>query len=215
MSYSPPPYGGPTAKKSTNPLVWVFVAIGAFCCIAIIGFGAMGYGVYNGTKDMFPCMFTSSILGQSMRDYVKEQGKFPPADKWQTEIAPYYDKAKTKFQEEMKDAPKMIKNWGDIADIHQPVGCNTQGKKTYFVYNSEMAGKKLGDIADPDTTAMFFEDDNSPVMNAARKYEPKPFREAPRLMGSPRGWYVVLVNGETSTTDDKGKQHSVDVRTGN
>ncbi len=213
MSHTPPPYSGPVTRKSTNPLVWVFVALGAFCCIAIIGFGAMGYGVYNGTKDMLPCLFTSDLLGRSMNEYVKEKGKFPPTANWQTEIAPYYEKAATDFKADMGNAPGPLKQWGNVADINQPLACNKKGTETFLIYNSEVAGKKIEDV-DADTTALIFEDDKGGSMNEARKFERKPFGTSPKLMGSPRGWYVLLANGKMEVVDDKGKRQVVNLETG-
>lgn len=214
MTYTPPPYGEAPRKKGTNPLVWIFVALGAFCCIAIIAFVGMGAAVFNQGKDMFPCIFTISTLNKSMKEYVQDKGKFPDADKWQSELAPYYNKSSKSFKDEMKDAPGPLKGMGDVADISMPVACNTSGTKTFISYNSEIAGKEMKDITDKDDTAMFYEDLVEKI-NASAPFKPKDFKDSPRMMGQPRGWYVVVVSGDMQTVDEKGKKHNVDISTGN
>jgi len=214
MTYAPPPYGEAPRKKGTNPLVWIFVAIGAFCCIAIIAGGGMIAAIFNQGKDLFPCVFTLTTLDKSMDDYIKDKGKYPDADKWQTELEPYYAKTAKSFKDEMKDAPGPLKGMGDVASISGPMACNSSGTKTFISYNSEIAGKKKADITDPDDTAMFFEDLVEKV-NASAPFKPKDFNDSPRMMGQPRGWYVWVVSGYMQTVDEKGRKKNVDISTGN
>lgn len=189
------------------------MAIGAFCCIAIIAVGGMTAAVMNQVKDMTPCMFTNSFLASSLEEYVKEKGKYPPADKWQSELAPYYEKSAEKMREEMKDAPGMIKDWGNVASISGPMACQLSGTKTFISYNQEISGKATADVKDPKTIAFF--EDTVEKMNASAVYKPKNFKDSPRMMGQPRGWYVVSVEGRALMVDEKGDTVEVDMKTGN
>ncbi len=201
---------GVPKKQSTNPLVWIFVALGAFCCIAIIAFGAMTATVFNQTKDMFPCMFSLATLDKAMDEYVKEKGVFPPADSWQDELAPYYTKHSTSMKDELKDAPGPMKDWGNVTDISGDFKCSTTGVNTYIAYNPEIAGKKLSDLKDPADTVMFFET-TSTGRNIAEPFKEKDFKDSPKMMGQPRGWYRMGTDGEMVVTDQSGKKTKVDI----
>lgn len=210
MTYAPPPGMGVPQKKGTNPLVWIFVALGAFCCIGIIAFGAMTATVFNQTKGMFPCIFSLATLNKSMDAYVKEKGVFPPAENWQDELAPYYSKNSDDMKNELKDAPMGIDEWANVADINGDFSCNTSGTKTFIAYNPDIAGKKVTDIADPAATVMFFETTTT-GRNINETYAEKDFSTSPKLMGQPRGWYQMTADGEMVTVDQKGKKTKVDI----
>ncbi len=197
-------------KKGTNPLIWIFVALGAFCCIGIIAFGGMTMAVMNQTKNLMPCMFTMSTLNRSMSEYVKEKNKYPSAATWQDDLAPYYTKEKTNFADEFKDAPGPFKDWGDIADINAEMECNTSGApSTVIAFNPELSGKKPADFKDPDTI-MFFETPKT-GRNVAAKPEALKFKDAPKMMGSPRGWYQMNIDGDMVVVDEKGEIKHVDI----
>lgn len=213
MAY-PPPYQPARPKSGTNPLVWVLVAIGAFCCVAVIGFGAMTFTTMKQVGNMMPCMFTASAAQKSLLEYEKEKGKFPPADKWQSEIAPYYEKHRDDNSKEMKDAPMGMDKWANTADITKPLACNTEGMETFLVYNPDVAGKKASDFENPDETVMLYED-TAKALNAAAPYKERPLKESPRMMGQPRGWYVLHVSGDLEmTSKTKGRRVKVDIESG-
>ncbi len=172
----------------------------------------MTAAVFNQTKNLIPCMFTMSTLNKSMEDYVKEKGKYPSAEKWQDELAPYYTKASKEFTEEFKDAPGPMKDWGNIADINASLDCNTSSSpKTVLAFNPEISGKKPADIKDVDTI-MFFETTSS-GRNIAEKPTARKFADSPKMMGSPRGWYQMNMDGEMVVVDDTGKVKHVDIST--
>jgi hypothetical protein len=211
MTYNAPPGMG-APKKGANPLIWIFVALGAFCCIGIIAFGGMSMAVLNQTKNLMPCMFSMATLNKSMEDYVKEKGTYPPAATWQDELAPYYEKQSKSFTEEFKNAPGPVKDWGDIADINAELGCNTSGTpKTSLAFNPDLAGKKPTDIKDSDTI-MFFET-TSTGRNISEKPVERKFKDAPKMMGSPRGWYQMNTEGRMVVVDENGKIKHVDINT--
>jgi len=169
--------------------------------------------VMNQTKNLMPCMFSLSNLSSSMDDYLKEKGKYPPAATWQDELAPYYAASSKKFTDEFKDAPGPLKDWGNIADINADLECNSSSSpKTFLAYNPELAGKKPADIKDVDTI-LFFET-TSTGRNIAEKPAERKFADSPKMMGSPRGWYQMNLEGDMVVVDEKGKIQHVDISTG-
>ncbi|MCA0362047.1 MAG: hypothetical protein LCH41_13470 [Armatimonadetes bacterium] len=199
MSYTPPPYA--PQKKGTNPLVWVFVALGAFCCIAVIGFGAMATTVFRQVGGVMPCMMTMSIAQNALLEYEKEKGAFPAAATWQTDITEIYNREAKKITEEVKDVPGMG-GMMSPQDISKELLCSTENPKTYLVYNSEIAGKKLADIAKPDQTILFFEAKEGGI-NAARPFEKLDPKDSPKMMGESRGWNVAYADGEVEFQNGK------------
>lgn len=169
--------------------------------------------VMNQTKDMFPCIFSLSTLQASMDEYVKEKGVFPTAANWQDELAPYYTKKADEFKEDFKDAPGPLQNWGNVADINGNFECNTGTPKTFISINPDISGKKLADIADQGNTVMFFETTTT-GRNIAESFAEKDFKTSPKMMGQPRGWYQMMVDGDMNVIDEKGKKTKVDISSG-
>ncbi|MFM9872586.1 MAG: hypothetical protein ACKVQS_03855 [Fimbriimonadaceae bacterium] len=168
--------------------------------------------VLNQTKNLMPCMFSMMTLNKSMEDYVKEKGKYPASEKWQDELEPFYTKASKEFSAEFKDAPGPMKDWGNIADIKSNLDCNSIGTPaTFLAYNPDLAGKKPTDIKDSDT--ILFLETTTTGRNLAEKPVARKFMDSPKMMGSPRGWYQMNINGEMVVVDEKGKVKHVNIQT--
>lgn len=211
MSYTPPPYAPP--KKGTNPLVWVFVALGAFCCIAVIGFGAMTATVAGQVGNVMPCMMTMSLTQNSILAYEKENGKFPAADSWQDDISEIYNKRASQITSEVKDAPLGMDKMMKPRDINGELLCNDQNPKTYLVYNSEIAGKKLADLKDASNTVLFFETTKG-GKNVSSPYVKQEPKDSPKMMGQPRGWNIAYADGMVEFADGgKSQRQRIDFGT--
>lgn len=214
MTYAAPPGMAPR-KQGTNPLVWILVAFAAFCCVGIIAFGAMTFAVMGQVKDLTPCIFTLDTLDRSLKDYVADKGAYPSADKWQDELAPYYDKHYKDHVKEMQDVPGPMKGFAEMADIKAELSCNSKtSPKTFIAFNPDVAGKKRTDFTDPSKVIVFFET-TSTGRNITEKFVARDFKDSPRMMGEPRGWYEMDLEGQMVVTDKRGKTKRVNIETNN
>lgn len=195
--------------------MWILVAFGAFCCVGIVAFGAMTWAVMGQVKDLTPCIFTLETLNQSLRDYVDEKGTYPSAEKWQDELTPYYQKHYKSHMKEMEDVPGPMKGFASMADITGDLSCNSKNSpKTFIALNAEVAGKKRADFKDPSETIVFFES-TSEGRNITEKYVKKDIKDSPKMMGEPRGWYQINLDGNMVVTDKHGKVKKVNIDTSN
>jgi hypothetical protein len=204
----------PGRSNSGNPLLWIFVALAAFCCIGVIACGGMGWSAFNQGKDMLPCMLTMNATSKGIREYVKEKGVYPKAESWQDDIAPYYTKATEELTKEMNSdssSPDWLKDMIAVADIKKELTCNEKGSpKTFLAYNSELGGKKAEDIKDKSETIMIFEIPET-GRNLSKKYAPLPIKDSPKMFGQPRGWQLVDAEGKAFIVDATGKRTKVDI----
>ena len=207
MPETPPPYGMPP-KKSGNPLIWVFVAIVAFCCLAVIGGGALIFATARQGGAMLPCMMTTSAALNGITKYAEEKGTYPDADKWQEQISPYYLEAQKKmqaeFEKEGKDVPFGIDKWFRMSDITAPLACSEDGVKTWLSYNSDVSGKKVEDIKEPGKTVVLFES-TVEKLNASAPYKKMDSKGSPKVMGQNRGWWLGYADGEIGSTEENSK----------
>jgi hypothetical protein len=138
------------------------------------------------------------MMPSAIEQYAKEHdGKLPMADKWNDTVRPYYSKI-TKNRKELGPMK--------IMDANSEWGCQEASGKTGMVFNSEVAGKKLDDIADKSTVLLF--ESTKTGKNLAEKYVPLPFDKSPLAFDTKdhRGWIIVTVARQMYFLDKDGKR---------
>lgn len=188
---APPPYMPPVKKRNTGLIVGLIIGGVLLCCIGPIAliFGG-GLFLFNKGKEIAQCQFAFEDLRDSMRSYAAEHnGKLPPAANWQDEIAPYYEKtiATSRSSEERQMIGVMPSSgvWG----------CGDgSGGKTGIAYNDDVAGKELTKVETSADIVLF--EIRQATQNAHSKYAKQSDANAPKIFGSPRGWFLVRMTGK-------------------
>lgn len=202
------PYQPP--RKQTNPLVWVFVALAAVCCLCIFGVVGMGWTTFNQVGKMIPCTMTLTAAQKAMDLYVAEKGAYPAADKWQTELSPYYEEARAELSKEFDDAPGPMKDWGATADITAPLTCDAGPPETFILFNSKLSGVKEKDVKDRSTTVVLFESDVK-KMNGNQVYKERPITESPKMFGEHRGFFTTTADGDMGSTAEGSRRTKITI----
>lgn len=202
---SPPTYMPP--RKKSNVIVWVIIGGVLGCCVLPVGLiGGLGFWGFNKIKDLGACMFNYQDAQKAMLKYASAHGgKLPNAATWQDDIREDFRASMTPkqqlgpFQEMSPDG-----EWG----------CkDPDGVMSGMAFNSDLSGKKLGDIKDQVTTIMIFETAH-PGKNLHESFKQKDFESSPKTIGgAPRGWIQVPVNGAPLMISKSGQ--TVPIRTGN
>jgi hypothetical protein len=139
-----------------------------------------------------------------MRQYADAHGgKLPPAASWQSDIKAIYAKASAKNKKEG--------NPFGVMPAEGQWGCEANGAKTGFAYNSSVAGKKLADL--PSDTILVFEVPQT-GMNLAMPYKAQDPNQSPKIMNERRGWFVAPVSGEAHLISPKGKSVTISANGG-
>lgn len=185
----PPPYSPPTPRKNNNTvLIVVLICVVVVPCLGLI---ALGVGVFSFVKNTaFPlagCAMTVQSAQRALNNYATEKGTYPKAATWQTDIKEQYTKAVAKM--EQKESPIPMAKAGDVWI------CDPGNNATGIAYNSDIAGKKPADIKDKSSTILLFEIEK-PALNAHAPYKKKSKESSPKILGNPRGWIFVHVEGE-------------------
>ncbi len=201
-----PSYSDSGSSNKTLKIVLIIVGIFLLLCIAA---GAACFfavkKVVNLGGDMIGCVMSPEMSVTALEAYAQEHdGKLPPADKWQDEIMPYYQRLYDKKAEELKDLENTpFKGMFAIAKPGEPLSCKTGDKETGFAFNSDLSGAVLADIESPGSTPMIFEV-TTKRYNANETYVEKPMSESPAIMGDNRGWFVFYVNGTMGPSEMSG-----------
>lgn len=158
MAETPPPFQPQyqQRKSGINPIVWILIALAASCLVCVI---AGGVAVMSGVKEMSKvggCPVTMGFLNESLKDYVKEKGVFPKAEKWESDLKPYYEKRYGEFTKEMEEA-QWVGEFLKAVPPGEPMVCSEGTPSTGIAYNKEFAGKKPADFTDIDNEVSFFE----------------------------------------------------------
>lgn len=190
MSYVPPGSGpgyAPPRKSKTGLIIGILVATVLGGCLLFCGVG--GFFMYRGMQAVGPamsCGMTFTAVNMALLQYAREnEGRLPPADTWQDEIAPLVEKK----AKEMRDFPfasiSLSDQWGcETGDPSIP--------KTGIALNTEVAGKLTADLKPNEITVFEIE---APRRNASEPYRKRDEQTSPRLMGQPRGWIAMTVDG--------------------
>ena len=205
----PPPFNPaappkPKSDSSKACLIAVIVVV-AFCVVLGVGGFFMANGVWNNAiKPMASCMVTFDTARDAMLAYAKKNdGKLPPATKWQAAIKPYYERISAKL-----DSQELPAGMGP-----DPIGgtldCEFGSSKTGIAYNSAIAGMKLADIKDKSSTALLFEVAN-PGMDLVAKYDPNRSEKPPKFMMNDREWTVFFVEGNSEPFENSNAELNIE-----
>ncbi len=190
---APPPFEQsyqPPQKGKISPWIYVLGGIGVFCCLGIVGIGALGVGAMKSIGPMVGCSLNMYQAQKAMFAYADaHDGKLPSAETWQDDIAQYYSTELSSRKSGKGMAQVGIK----IAPITDALPCNEANPKTGIFFNSDFAGKKITDAKDPGRSWILYEDVN-PVMNGNAPWKPKSDATAPMIMGSRRQWLKLSLN---------------------
>lgn len=145
------------------------------------------------------CMAMFNITHDAAIAYSLEHGgKLPPAESWQSDIKPYYDRLHTKMSKEFEEAAALKGFLPPKSDSE--LSCQWEGKSTGLTYNSDVAGKIVSSISNPTTTVMFFESE-SRGMNQFAPYKSPPKSRAPKMMYNERDWIIWYIEGNKDPFD--------------
>lgn len=192
----------PPKKKSNTGLIVGLIIGGVFlCCIgpAALLVGG-GFWIFNKGKGIMQCTYAFRDVRDGLRLYAADHaGKLPEADKWQDEVAPYYDKVLAQTNDKDKQFIGIMPSGGMW-------GCDDgSGGRTGMALNDEIAGKELSSL-ESSSTVVLFEIERA-TRNAHEKYSSKPETAAPKILGSPRGWFLIRMGGEPKLMA-KGREQS-------
>lgn len=141
------------------------------------------------------CMINFQDVQLAVLDYADaHKGVLPDADKWQDEVAPYYEKEVTKHG---MNKQNMIKN----LDPNGVWGCENGDQQTGMAFNSDLSAKRVDSIKDPSSTVLIFETPTG-SKNANQKYKNLGIN-GPKVFGSPRPWIVYYVERGLSNMGSK------------
>jgi hypothetical protein len=203
----PPPFNQSfeqPKKPKKNPVLVLFAVLGVIfiCCGGPLAFlGYFGYKGFQGAMSMGGCAINAERLAEATKAYAAaNNGKLPKADEWQTALGKYLP-AESKRGDE---AP--FKFWKADGEW----SCEEDGKKSGFVFNTDLSEKKISDLKPGEASIAIFESRQF-GFNKSMKYAVQPFEESPKVMGGMggikerRGWYVITAKGEVESIDKDGK----------
>lgn len=180
--------------------MWIAVALVGFCCVALIAFAAVAFSGFKTVMRGGGCVITMTMARNSIDAYVRVNGKFPPADTWQTDTEKYYAMIYNKI------APKFKQNQiiSEMLDVKpgQVMECTMGEAKSGLAYNADLAGKTMDDIKDKEATVVIFETTTATQNNNA-PYKPLT-GDAPKMFGSKRSWLTLSVAGRKNTFQSRG-----------
>jgi hypothetical protein len=186
-----PPYYAAHMPKKNNTLLIVLIILGALglCCCGVGGYSL--YWAKNNVMGATSCIINIEVVRDATMDYVKaHDGVFPKAETWQDDIRPYLKKELTNVSSHSQDPFHMF-----ISPNAQSWPCDTtKGKETGLAYNSDLSGKKLSGVKDPETTVLIFETP-TPKANDSQPYKKLNDATAPKAFGTVRGWATIPIEG--------------------
>lgn len=197
MGQTPPPYyAGAPKKSNTTTVVFIVLGVCAVCCIlGALALGGAGWFAFNKGKGLIGCAMGFDEARQATLAYAEaHKGMLPKAETWQDDITPYF----VKIAEKQAGERKMLNGF-------EPTGewrCqNADGPVTGIAFNKDLAGKKLADIQDRESTILFFE---TPKVgkNLSEPYKRRSDDDSPKIMGQIRGWIRQPIVGDPLMKDD-------------
>lgn len=186
--------------SSNKTLKIVLIIVGVFLLLCIGAFAACFFGMkklMNVGGDMIGCVMSPEMSVVALEAYAEDHdGKLPPADKWQDEIMPYYQRLYDKRSAELAEMENnpITKGMFVLIKPGEPLGCKTGETETGFAFNSDLSEAVWADIEDPSSTPLIFEV-STKRYNANEPYAEKPESESPQIMGDRRGWLIFHVDG--------------------
>ena len=173
-------------------VILILVGLLLACGCGVIAIGYFGWGAMKKmVGPMAGCAVNFEATRDGILEYAKDHdGRLPNAATWQDDVKEYVKRhlQKEKEVQQVLDAKVMNTDteWGCYV---------SETRTTGIAFNSDLSGKLLTDVKEPWSTPMVFEIEK-PRKNAAEKYAPLPDSSSPTIMGEPRGWIRMPVNGQ-------------------
>lgn len=172
------------------------IGVCTFCILPAVGLGLLareGGGAIGGVVSLAGCSVEAEVVGKSLLRHVEEKGVFPTAEEWKTAVSSQYE-----LLARERGAGQQVGFGLDVvlppAKLEESLVCQEQDPKTYLLYNSALAGKKLSDIQTPGNTWLVFESKED-APGSAREWSQPAAGTAPRFSGQERRWIGFLVDG--------------------
>jgi len=209
MAHTPPPfetYQSPNQRKTTNPLMWVAVALVGFCCIALIAGAAMVFNAGKTVLSSAGCVLNFAMAQKSIAAYVRVNGHYPPAASWQIDTQEYYAKIYDKMMKGGKKDQERAMAMFKFAKPGEVMKCEGEGQATGVTYNADLSNKPVDEIKDKSTILLF--ESHSVTLNSNAAYA-KPTGPAPKVFGSSRGWFTFPIEGKSDMFKSKNSDYSI------
>jgi len=194
---TPPPYSPPPRPKGKNTVWIVLGAVGVLvCCGGPILLVGGGYWLISKNKDMIECTVNMAVIHDAMEGYVRKIGTYPPAASWQSAVKPFVTE-----DGDDKGARKAI-GLGQL-NFDDAIPCSTGDVKSMLAYNSAIAGKKAADVKDSEV--LIFETTAADAKpNLSGTFKERGTAGSPTIMGTPRGWFRMTVDGDVKGVKNQG-----------
>ncbi len=165
-----------------------FWAIGvglAIFCLAPVGcFVAGAVATRRALAPTTGCALTLDALRGALRGYAEaHDGRLPPAATWQTDLAPYYDRARAgAFRPQRSDeSPRADEPWE----------CQKAPEATALVFNAALGGRKISELTEPERQVVVFEAGGAAEVNRNAAFDPARVGLSPKTFGMHRAWYGI------------------------
>lgn len=161
----------------------------------------------KGIKPIAACTTNFVEIRESVLAYAREHGDtLPAADKWQDEVRPFLV-ATLKHDAAQRQPFGELDPKGDW----RCVGGNNGTSDTGIAFNSDVGGKKVGDLKDPYGTVLLFEVPE-PKQNDHSSYKFQ--ANGPKVLNAPRPWITANVKGRISMQGGSGNWNFDDSSSG-
>lgn len=185
-------------------MILILVGLLLACGCGVVALGYFGFGAM---KKIAGPIAGCSINFKATRDGILEyarahDGRLPNAETWQDDVKDYVRRQLTSLQTQEREVQEFIN--AKVMNPDADWGCYVhETRTTGIAFNSDLSGKLLTDIKDPWNTPLVFEIEK-PRKNAAEKYAPLPESSSPTIMGEPRGWIRMPVDGRMQGMTEGG-----------
>lgn len=192
MASTPPPFQPqpeyqPTRppKSMVSPVLIVLAVLGGVCCLGVFGLVQMVRTMGGPIMATGQCGIQLTATAAAIQDYVKKNGKYPPAETWQDAISKEYEETYNSFKrsgasKEDNPVAAMFK----LSEPGKPLTCGSGKDMTGFAYNSEVAGKTPEELKKDDPVVVF--EVNDPALNRHGEYSKAPAFQGVKIAGEAR-----------------------------
>lgn len=194
---TPPPFEPDVRRPSGNKtwlilLILAIPCVGCIMCVSLV-IPSMGKGAGEVGR-LASCTVSAQMAHSALLAYAQDHNDtLPPAATWQDAVQPNYKKLYDKAAAEFKEVPDWMGFRILPSDPTGPIQCEVSStQSTGFAFNSELGGKKVGSIKDPDKTILLFEIE-APARNAHQVYKERPAKSGPPVMGDRRNWLAFSI----------------------
>lgn len=180
--------------------MWIISLVLLLCILFSVGGFLVCSNIARQVGPTIQCSGTFELASTAVLAYASENDNtLPNADTWQEDVRPYYERLYQKVMgdEGTKEIPGLFR--GTIESFipkksTEPWTCQTGTTITVITFNSDLSGKKFGDIADRSSTVMLWEMKGEGI-NMAAPYTKPGDADRPSVGYSPRDWFVVYADG--------------------